>query len=172
MAILNPEKLERLHPAFLFRIRALEGLAVEKGLSIRWLFGYRSNEQQGKLHDRWLSNKNKHPKAVGPGLSWHQYGHAVDGVPFFDKDRDAKLDHSELHWDTRKPAWILYGALAESLGMIWGGRFKPRPDGPHIEWHPGFPKQIQAHLIPTLLHIRTNLDYWGKFSTAPEGGER
>jgi peptidoglycan L-alanyl-D-glutamate endopeptidase CwlK len=55
--------------------------------------------------------------------SKHQLGHAVDccflkdGVP---------------SWDPSHP-WALYGAMAQALGLIWGGAWINFKDRTHVE---------------------------------------
>lgn len=61
-------------------------------------------------------------------LSNHQikpdgFGHAVDMV-FLVNDKPS--------WDLSLN-WNLYGEIAETLGLIWGGRWKTPHDLPHIE---------------------------------------
>lgn len=61
--------------------------------------------------------------------SWHVLGRAVD---FFVYRGSAK---SAMSSD-----YTAVGALAETLGWVWGGRFKgfgPNGDEGHVEWHPG-----------------------------------
>lgn len=50
-------------------------------------------------------------------------GHAVDCC---------FLVKGKASWDTRMP-WKLYGAMAEALGLHWGGSWKALTDLPHIE---------------------------------------
>jgi len=33
--------------------------------------------------------------------------------------------------------WELYGQVAQSIGLTWGGTFRSIKDSPHVEWHPG-----------------------------------
>ncbi|KQX02047.1 peptidase M15 [Massilia sp. Root418] len=92
------------------------------GYEMALLEGYRSPERQNTL------------AALGPGVtnaaafqSWHQYGLAAD-CAFV---RDGKLVISEQDpWAMR--GYELYGEVAESLGMTWGGRWKMRDFG-HTE---------------------------------------
>ncbi|TFW13632.1 M15 family metallopeptidase [Duganella callida] len=84
------------------------------GYDMALLEGYRSPERQNAL------------AALGSGVtnaaafqSWHQYGLAAD-CAFL---RDGKLVISERDpWAMR--GYQLYGEVAESLGLTWGGRWK------------------------------------------------
>lgn len=94
----------------------------QHGYDMALLEGYRSPERQNTL------------AALGSGVSnaaafqsWHQYGLAAD-CAFL---RDGKLVISEQDpWAMR--GYRLYGEVAESLGMTWGGRWKMRDYG-HTE---------------------------------------
>jgi peptidoglycan L-alanyl-D-glutamate endopeptidase CwlK len=101
------------------------------GYDMALLEGYRSPERQNKL------------AALGSGVtnaaafqSWHQYGLAAD-CAFL---RDGKLVISERDpWAMR--GYQLYGEVAESIGMTWGGRWKMMDFG-HTELRrPGVMKQ-------------------------------
>jgi peptidoglycan L-alanyl-D-glutamate endopeptidase CwlK len=101
------------------------------GYDMALLEGYRSPERQNKL------------AALGSGVtnaaafqSWHQYGLAAD-CAFL---RDGKLVISERDpWAMR--GYQLYGEVAESMGMTWGGRWKMMDFG-HTELRrPGVMKQ-------------------------------
>ncbi len=84
------------------------------GYDMALLEGYRSPQRQNVL------------AAMGPSVtnaaafqSWHQYGLAAD-CAFL---RDGKLVISEKDpWAMR--GYRLYGEVAESLGLTWGGRWK------------------------------------------------
>lgn len=101
------------------------------GYDMALLEGYRSPERQNTL------------AALGSGVtnaaafqSWHQYGLAAD-CAFL---RDGKLVISERDpWAMR--GYQLYGEVAESLGLTWGGRWKMMDFG-HTELRrPGVMKQ-------------------------------
>ena len=84
------------------------------GYDMAILEGYRSPERQNKL------------AAMGSGVtnaaafqSWHQYGLAAD-CAFL---RNGKIVITEKDpWAMR--GYELYGEVAESVGLTWGGRWK------------------------------------------------
>lgn len=114
-ALLDKDFSQRLLLAF--RI-----MKERHGYDMALLEGYRSPQRQDAL------------AALGPGVtnaaafqSWHQYGLAAD-CAFV---RDGKLVISEQDpWALR--GYQLYGEVAESLGLTWGGRWKMRDYG-HAE---------------------------------------
>lgn len=95
-------------------LMAFKIMKEKHGYDMAILEGYRSPERQNKL------------AAMGPNVtnaaafqSWHQYGLAAD-CAFL---RDGKLVISEKDpWAMR--GYQLYGEVAESLGLTWGGRWK------------------------------------------------
>lgn len=106
-AMLNADYTQRL--LTVFRI-----MKERHGYEMAILEGYRSPARQDAL------------AALGPGVtnarswqSWHQYGLAAD-CAFV---RDGKLVISEKNpWAMR--GYQLYGQVAESVGLTWGGRWK------------------------------------------------
>lgn len=84
------------------------------GYEMALLEGYRSPERQDRLAA--LGNRVTNAAAF---QSWHQYGMAAD-CAFL---RDGKLVISERDpWAMR--GYQLYGEVAESLGLTWGGRWQ------------------------------------------------
>ena len=112
-----------LHPDFTQRLLLVFKIMKEKhGYDMAILEGYRSPARQDMLAN--MGGQVTNARAF---QSWHQYGLAAD-CAFL---RDGKLVISE------KDAWAmrgyqLYGEVAESLGMTWGGRWKMMDFG-HVE---------------------------------------
>jgi peptidoglycan LD-endopeptidase CwlK len=106
-ALLDKEYSQRLLQAF--RI-----MKERHGYDMAILEGYRSPERQDALAAQGSNVTNA--KAF---QSWHQYGLAAD-CAFL---RDGKLVISERDpWAMR--GYQLFGEVAESLGLTWGGRWK------------------------------------------------
>lgn len=104
-----------LHPELMQRLLLIFKIMKEKhGYDMAILEGYRSPARQDLLAS--VGGQVTNARAF---QSWHQYGLAAD-CAFL---RDGKLVISE------KDAWAmrgyqLYGEVAESLGLTWGGRWK------------------------------------------------
>jgi hypothetical protein len=98
-----------------FRPVALEHRrrALAAGLPFVFISGLRSRAQQAAL----AAEPGRETPAAAPGTSKHEVGFAYDiqrvGLT------DAQLTQ--------------IGALGEALGLVWGGRFRPRPDPNHFE---------------------------------------
>jgi peptidoglycan L-alanyl-D-glutamate endopeptidase CwlK len=103
-----------LHPDFSQRLLLAFRIMKEKyGYDMALLEGYRSPARQDLLAKMGSAVTN-----ARAFQSWHQYGLAAD-CAFL---RDGKLVISEKDpWAMR--GYQLYGEVAESLGLTWGGRW-------------------------------------------------
>lgn len=122
--LLNHDFTQRL--LLIFKI-----MKEKHGYNMVLLEGYRSPERQDRLAQQKINVTD-----AAAFKSYHQYGLAADAAFL----RDGKLVISE------KDAWAmrgyqLYGEVAESVGMQWGGRWKIMDLG-HAELRvPGVIKQ-------------------------------
>ncbi len=112
-----------LHPDFSARLLlAFKIMKEQHGYEMALLEGYRSPARQDEL-----ASAGSHVTNARAFQSWHQYGLAAD-CAFL---RDGKLVISEKDpWAMR--GYQLYGQVAESLGLTWGGRWQMMDFG-HIE---------------------------------------
>ena len=103
-----------LHADFSQRLLLAFKIMKEKhGYEMALLEGYRSPARQNLLASMGSNVTN-----AGAFQSWHQYGLAAD-CAFW---RNGKLVISEKDpWAMR--GYQLYGEIAESLGLTWGGRW-------------------------------------------------
>ena len=103
-----------LQPDFSQRLLLVFKIMKEKyGYDMALLEGYRSPARQDMLAS--LGSSVTNARAF---QSWHQYGLAAD-CAFW---RDGRLVISEKDpWAMR--GYQLYGEVAESLGLTWGGRW-------------------------------------------------
>jgi hypothetical protein len=84
-----------------------------------------------------LRTPEEHAENVRKGVSWtarskHLDGLAIDIVPYHTYLIDGM---DKLQWDEDDPVWQRMGLIGESMGLRWGGRFKPpaKPDLGHFE---------------------------------------
>ena len=113
-------KLDDLSPAF--RPLAVEFLArlTEAGIHVLIVDTRRTMAE--------------HQANLAKGVSWtkhskHLDGDAIDVCPFQFWDLDGP---DKLNWDGGHPVWQRIGAIAESCGLRWGGRWAI-PDLGHVE---------------------------------------
>lgn len=112
--------LDDLSPRF--RPLAFEFLArlTEQGIHVLVVDTLRTAEEQAENIRR--------------GVSWtpnsrHLTGDAIDVAPF---EVYLLNGPDKVNWDADHPVWKRIGQIAESCGLVWGGRWKQRDMG-HVE---------------------------------------
>ena len=86
--------------------------------------GRTPSEQEVKLATKVSWTKRSHHLPQPPeGKS-----EAIDIVPI------KILDEGDEEWDPSNKLWWQLGAVGESLGLAWGGRWKHHPDPSHFEF--------------------------------------
>lgn len=85
-----------------------------------------------------LRTPQEHAENLRRGVSWtpnskHLYGLAIDVCLY---DVYLLNGRDKLLWDAMNPAWEIVGGIGESLGLVWGGRWKKRDMG-HFEFSNG-----------------------------------
>lgn len=131
--------LRNCYPKFAHRVKKTFDDVYEKhGLEMRITEAMRSFKKQQELYliGRNSTDKNVPRRTIVtnalPGLSYHQYGLAIDACF---QGKDPFLEKLDIY--VSKLIWEDYGRFAENNGLIWGGKFKFR-DMPHIELNTSF----------------------------------
>lgn len=93
--------------------------ALAEGLPFTFISGFRSRSQQAAE----VADATRTTPAAPSGMSKHEVGFAYD---------------VDLNTDAGRPIYTpaqlaRLGALGESVGLKWGGRFTPKPDPNHFE---------------------------------------
>lgn len=133
--VMIDRKWDKMHPSYKQRLLMVFKIMKERhGYEMILLEGYRSPERQTRLSGNTATTLAKAYQ------SYHQFGLAAD-VAF---KRDGKVVISE-----RDPwAWKgyqLYGVVAESVGLTWGGRWTRIHDYGHTEFRmPGLRKNRES----------------------------
>ena len=83
-----------------------------------------------------LRTPAEHAANLAKGVSWVQHskhldGNAMDVCPYAQFYLHGA---SKLQWDGSDPVWEQIGMIAESCGLVWGGRWVQRDLG-HVELH-------------------------------------
>jgi peptidoglycan L-alanyl-D-glutamate endopeptidase CwlK len=163
---------ESLKPEFKEKCKSLISMCLEQGVMMVPYQGYRSLEQQAKIYREGRRTKNindainqlrakgapnlanvlaKTPPQMSktvktnalPGLSWHNWGLALDC--YVAKDNDANTPD----WDINNPdtyrKYMIYAEEAVKLGLTAGAYFnskgKLQADYPHVQF---FKKEIPS----------------------------
>ncbi len=109
-----------------FRQRLLGVFKVmreQHGLEMVLIEGYRSAERQAEL-----ASLGPSVTRAGAGESWHQYGMAAD-CAFLVGGRIVISEADPL----AARGYELYGAVAQSFGLVWGGSWRSIKDLGHVE---------------------------------------
>lgn len=109
---------------FLINLARLSARAFELGISFIVFTFYRSPVDQA-------IEFNAHRSRVA--VSLHQSWLAIDLALWEDLNLDGTVNKDELHWNF-DPRYNTLGQYWESLGGVWGGRWKDPCDPYHFEW--------------------------------------
>lgn len=76
---------------------------------------------------------------LATGVSWTQRSKHLPQPPeqkseAIDIAPTKILDEGREDWDPHNDLWLQIGHVGESLGLIWGGRWKHHPDPSHFEY--------------------------------------
>ncbi|MBA2664687.1 MAG: M15 family metallopeptidase [Bradymonadaceae bacterium] len=115
--------LKTVHPEIARRARILYFLALEQGVQIQFISGYRRYQKPGRKSRR-LS-------------SWHAFGMGID----FNLSHRVDMKDASRHFAQDREQWYIVGNMARGLGFVWGESFN---DIFHLEWHPGMSDRIKA----------------------------
>jgi peptidoglycan L-alanyl-D-glutamate endopeptidase CwlK len=119
VARLNAARLAGVRPELRALVERLLAMGAERGWSLLVTEGLRSAARQAELYAKGRTTPG--PVVTRARTSRHQTGDAVDL---------AFVDRGILVWEG---PWDDLGALGESLGLVWGGRFRGLRDCPHFE---------------------------------------
>ena len=120
--------------------RELIAQAANAGIALDVVQAFRSEKDQEAIYAQGRTAPGPIVSNAKPGSSYHEWGLAFDVA--IDKNGTPT-------WPNTIALWNQIGALGESLGLTWGGRF-PTPDYGHFELRmPGVgPGQSPAPLSP------------------------
>jgi len=97
------------------------------GINVKIITGTRTYQEQAALYSKGRTAPGPKVTNAQPGYSWHNFGVAWDFVVFDANDQPM--------WES--PLMERCGKIAESLGLVWGGRWKSFQDTPHIQINTG-----------------------------------
>jgi peptidoglycan LD-endopeptidase CwlK len=114
-----------LDPEFVKILGQFEKKMLEAGYCIKLTDGYRSESEQNELYARGRTKPGAKVTNAKGGFSWHNFRLAADYC-FVVKGK--------ITWNG---PWSLFGHVARSCGLEWGGDFKSIVDRPHVQYTRG-----------------------------------
>lgn len=106
----------------------------------------RTPAEQQTLYDQGRTRPGKIVTNAKPGASPHCPSGDGPALAFDVAFRVPET--GEVTWDPQEGrSWAEVGAIGESLGLEWGGRWTGFPDRPHFQW-PNW-RQVAAGADPT-----------------------
>jgi peptidoglycan L-alanyl-D-glutamate endopeptidase CwlK len=125
--------LATVNPTLADKVRdAAEGLAAG-GIHLLVVSGLRTAAEQDALYEKGRDGSTeKKVTNAKAGYSMHNYGLAVDVVPF------SSGEAGEVNWDIKTPQFEAMVSALKAQGLVWGGDWVRFPDDDHFQM-PGLP---------------------------------
>ncbi|HEX8922139.1 MAG TPA: peptidoglycan-binding protein [Pyrinomonadaceae bacterium] len=120
----SENRLKKVNPELASRIRAVVAALAQGGIQIEVVQGLRTFEEQDNLYKQGRTKPGPVVTHARGGQSNHNYGLAVDVVPFTD---------GKPNWNAPNSVWVAIGAEGAKLGLEWGGNWKKFIDKPHLQ---------------------------------------
>ncbi|AZQ64912.1 hypothetical protein EI427_22050 [Flammeovirga pectinis] len=111
-----------VHPILAAKVTKVLTAAHKKGIDLRVVRGFRSFEEQEKLFNQGRTTKGGIVTNAIPGLSYHNYGWAVDVCEY---------RNGQPYWSSKK--WDEIGSFGKNQGLVWGGDWTNFVDRPHLQ---------------------------------------
>ena len=124
--MINSRSLDDLIQPARVRVQAFLDKAKAQGIDLLVTSTYRDNASQAALFAQGRTTPGKIVTNAPAGKSFHNYRCAVDVVP---------LVNGKAVWDDNA-LWQRIGAIGESCGLEWAGRWKSFREMPHFEEAP------------------------------------
>lgn len=139
------ERIKLLHPKLREEVaeiydeisRALSGRSI-----CRFAYTLRTFSEQADLYAKGRTKPGPKVTNAGPGLSYHNYGLALDIVLLVDKDGNGTFESAV--WDVKsdfdgdkKSDWMEVVTIFKQHGWSWGGDWRFY-DPPHFEKNFGY----------------------------------
>ena len=145
MDAISESRLKDVHPLLAQKIRQLaDAVAADQPpVHIRVTQGLRKWTEQAALYAQGRSAPGAIVTNAEPGHGWHEFGLAVDVVPF---DQGGQPD-----WNKSHPIWQRLIQLGHRLGLQEGAEFRTFPDYPHFQLPGRYPISPDNEVRETFL---------------------
>jgi peptidoglycan L-alanyl-D-glutamate endopeptidase CwlK len=125
--MINSRKLEDLTPEARKRCEAFISACRAQGIDVLITSTYRDSESQNALYAQGRTTPGNKVTNAKAGQSFHNYRVAFDFVP---------LLNGKAQWNSTA-AFEKCGAIAESCGLEWAGRWKSFNELAHCQYTAG-----------------------------------
>jgi peptidoglycan LD-endopeptidase CwlK len=132
--------LAKVNPALADKVRVASSHLEKAGTYILVISGLRTAAEQNALYAQGRTAPGHIVTNAKAGYSMHNYGLAVDVVPYLSGNT------GELNWHSNTPQFRAMVAALEAQGLIWGGSWKSFPDDDHFQM-PGLPATPNALMV-------------------------
>ena len=137
--MINSRKIEDLRLIPAAKCRAFIAACAAAGVDVIITSTFRDAESQNALYAQGRTAPGKRVTNARGGDSLHNWRVAFDFVP---------VANGKAIWGDAK-LWERCGAIAEGVGLEWGGRWKKVPDKPHCQDTGGLTiAQYKAGAVP------------------------
>jgi peptidoglycan L-alanyl-D-glutamate endopeptidase CwlK len=129
--MINSRDIADLHPAVREKARAFIAACDTAGIDLLITSTYRDFDSQGALYAQGRTTSGKVVTNAKPGHSWHNWRLAFDVVP---------LRAGKPVWSTTGAdgaMWAQVGAIGESCGLEWAGRWQRFREMAHFQYSGG-----------------------------------
>lgn len=142
-SVVSLPRVNGLHPLVSMQVHVAIDLIESKYFpdgftAVRVVEATRTIDYQNGLYAQGRTKPGHIVTKSKGGLSYHNYGLAIDFALLYDKDHNGTFE--TFSWDTLKDFnidgekdWQSVVKYFQSLGWKWGGDFKSIPDAPHLE---------------------------------------
>jgi len=120
----SEKNLATLEPTTAKLVRELLRRLQSEGLNFKVTSGTRTFAEQTALYNQGRSTKGDIVTKAKAGQSWHNFGVAADLTLFDKSGKRPKWDGAE---------YDRMGAIAQELGLEWGGSWRKFKDRPHVQ---------------------------------------
>lgn len=111
-----------VHPFLYEKVKLVLEEAKSKGIDLRVIDGIRTLKTQQKYYNQGRTTKGGIITNAPPGLSYHNYGWAVDVVEYTNGSPNWKSKH-----------WNQIGKIGKKQDLVWGGDWTRLVDKPHLQ---------------------------------------
>jgi peptidoglycan L-alanyl-D-glutamate endopeptidase CwlK len=133
-------QLATVNPDLATKVRAAADSLAAAGTYLLVVSGLRTSDQQNALYAQGRTTPGHVVTNAKAGYSMHNYGLAVDVVPYLSGQGGA------LNWSLNTPQYQVMVTAMKAQGLVWGGDWVTFPDGDHFQM-PGVPASPNQAMI-------------------------